>query len=129
MASALAGQWAPARMAADGALATDAEQAMAVAALILQEAAAGDGQAINALLDRLLADRDATRQARARLRDAMALSLQRRPDNAWSYLVAGRLLLADEETAAAHLMIDEFIRRCPEPKWQAHGRALLKADP
>ncbi|MCP4249937.1 MAG: tetratricopeptide repeat protein [bacterium] len=127
--SALAGQWAPARMAAQRALATDTEQAMAIAALILAETAAGDAHAFSALLDRLLAMPDGARPARARLRDAIAVTLQRRPDDPWPYLVAGRLLLADEETDAARLMIEEFIRRCRDPQWQARSRALLKADP
>lgn len=127
--STLAGQWSPARTAAGKALGHDPGQSLALAALVLADLAAGDAQAADEHLDRLLASPPTPADARTRLRNAIAEIGQRDPGDPWLYYVAGRLLLADGQTAGAQLALEEFVRLCPDPTWKQRARDLLPPSP
>ena len=127
--SALARQWSPVRMFAGKALEHDPDQSLALAALVLADLAAGHAQAADERLDRLLASPPTPADARTRFRNAIAEIGQHGPGDPWLYYVAGRLLLADGQTAGAQLALEEFIRLCPDPTWKQRARDLLPPTP
>ena len=126
--SALAGQWSYARTTADRALANDPGQSLALAATVLTGLAANDPGLADERLTRLLAAPPRPPDARARLRNAIAEIGQRNPGDPWPFYVAARLLLADGETAGARLVLEQFLRLCPDSAWQQRARELLPPE-
>jgi len=130
--SALAEQWVPARSAAERALAGGSTkqgepevQSLALAASVLADVAEGNPQGMDGRLEQFLSAAQNPPDSRTRLRAAISDFGMRHPDDPWPYYVAGRLLLADGQSSAARMALQEFLNLSTDETWKARVRTMV----